>query len=188
MIRKTILLVVITFSFCVSPLFSQDFNVDRFSDISNTELDFSTGNVSARMIEGLGFRYYWATYELNETDLEYRASESGRSSLETIEHIYGLTSFMISSLKLTPAGTEGEVGFEDLRKNTLINLEILERKFKSMNADQFKEFKSGDITFWHIINGPIADALWHTGQIVMLRRASGNPLPKGVNVLMGTKS
>jgi hypothetical protein len=39
--------------------------------------------------------------------------------------------------------------------------------------------------FWNQINGPISDALWHCGQVVMNRRASGNPLQKGVNVFIG---
>ncbi len=37
-------------------------------------------------------------------------------------------------------------------------------------------------------SGPIADALWHTGQIVSFRRSSGNPIPKGVNMLTGERS
>ena len=53
-------------------------------------------------------------------------------------------------------------------------------------------FKRGENTsqlpFWNQINGPISDALWHVGQVVTFRRSSGNPLPKGVNVLTGTKN
>ncbi len=41
--------------------------------------------------------------------------------------------------------------------------------------------------FWNNINGPIADAIWHVGQVVSFRRSSGNPFPKGVSVLTGKK-
>ncbi len=39
--------------------------------------------------------------------------------------------------------------------------------------------------FWNQINGPIEDAIWHSGQIVVLRRASGNPIDPKVNVFKG---
>jgi hypothetical protein len=45
-----------------------------------------------------------------------------------------------------------------------------------------------EFPFWNQINGPISDALWHCGQVVMNRRASGNPLQLGVNVFVGKTS
>ena len=44
---------------------------------------------------------------------------------------------------------------------------------------------TSEFPFWNNINGPIADALWHAGQIVMLRRMSGNPINPKVNVFLG---
>ena len=41
--------------------------------------------------------------------------------------------------------------------------------------------------FWYMLNGPIADALTHVGQITTWRRIAGNPQPNGVNVFKGTK-
>ena len=41
---------------------------------------------------------------------------------------------------------------------------------------------------WNLINGPISDALYHTGQVVSFRRTSGNPIAKGVNVFLGVKN
>ena len=50
-------------------------------------------------------------------------------------------------------------------------------------------FQRGDKTssfpFWHVINGPISDALYHVGQLVSFRRTTGNPLNSNVNVFMG---
>jgi len=48
-------------------------------------------------------------------------------------------------------------------------------------------FGETQFPFWNVINGPISDAIWHTGQVVSFRRTSGNPFPKGVNVLTGKK-
>ena len=39
--------------------------------------------------------------------------------------------------------------------------------------------------FWNMINGPIADALWHAGQVASFRRSSGNPMNPRVDVFMG---
>ena len=39
--------------------------------------------------------------------------------------------------------------------------------------------------FWNLLNGPLADALWHTGQVVAFRRASGNPIDGRVSVFQG---
>ena len=39
--------------------------------------------------------------------------------------------------------------------------------------------------FWNQLNGPIEDAVWHSGQIVVFRRASGNPISKKISVSTG---
>jgi hypothetical protein len=39
--------------------------------------------------------------------------------------------------------------------------------------------------FWNQINGPIEDAVWHSGQLAILRRASGNPINPKASVFSG---
>ncbi|HNP07210.1 MAG TPA: hypothetical protein PKN99_06270 [Cyclobacteriaceae bacterium] len=50
-------------------------------------------------------------------------------------------------------------------------------------------FQSGDkkteYPFWNLLNGPIADAIWHVGQVVSFRRSSGNPINSKAEVLLG---
>ena len=41
----------------------------------------SAGNVIARMIQGLGYRYYWASKDLRTEDLSYRPSKEASSYL-----------------------------------------------------------------------------------------------------------
>ena len=48
-----------------------------------------------------------------------------------------------------------------------------------------KEKGTTELPFWNMINGPIADALWHCGQIVSFRRSSGNPYNSNASVLTG---
>ena len=57
----------------------QEFSLP-FSDISEYPKEFSQANIVSRMIEGLGYRYYWASKSLSETDLEYKSSEDARST------------------------------------------------------------------------------------------------------------
>jgi hypothetical protein len=86
-----------------------------------------------------------------------------------------------------------ELSFEELRKSTLENLALaskLLKEGKEGDMDDYKIiFKRGDNTteypFWNMINGPIADAIYHVGQVVAFRRASGNPIQKGVRMLTG---
>ena len=54
-----------------------------------------------------------------------------------------------------------------------------------MNDSELAEMEkntSRKLPFWYWINGPLADALTHVGQITSWRRISGNPQLKGVNV------
>ena len=43
---------------------------------------FTAGNVAARVIDGLGFRYYWATEGLRDVDLTYKPNDSAQNYLE----------------------------------------------------------------------------------------------------------
>lgn len=156
---------------------------------------FTAETVAARMIDGLGFRYYWATEGLRPEDLDYRPSEGARSSGETIDHILGLTNIIVNSVRQLPngpGGTEAPTTFEGKRKQTLENLQAASNILKTGEGtlDEFPIiFQRGEnrteLPFWNQINGPIADALWHVGQVVTFRRSSGNPFNSNVSVLSG---
>jgi uncharacterized damage-inducible protein DinB len=158
--------------------------------------DYSTGNVIARMIDGLGYRYYWASKDLKEKDLNYRPSEDGRTALETLQHLYGLSLTIVNAPKSEPNIRPLDFtvySYNELRKMTLQNLKKASELVTHKTSNHFNNyeviFKRGEqefeFPFWHMLNGPIADALYHTGQIVVMRRASGNPINPNVNVFMG---
>ena len=58
-----------------------------FHEIGNYPEEYSEINLVSRMIEGLGYRYYWATESLNEKDLMYKQSNDSRTTFEIIEHL-----------------------------------------------------------------------------------------------------
>lgn len=145
---------------------------------------YTAGTVAARMIDGLGFRYYWATEGLRDEDLAYKPGETSRTSSETLDHILGLSNFILGSISKTPMKREeGDLSFKDKRKLTLMNFKKASDILR--HADDLAQFDSSRFPFWNIVNGPIADALWHCGQIVLLRRASGNPFNSKVSVFAG---
>jgi len=163
-----------------------------FSEIGDYPNEFSQSNIVSRMIEGLGYRYYWATKSLNKNDLNYKPSDDSRTTFEVIKHIHELTIMISSSFENKIVDFPSEhYDYKSLREKTLLNLKYIHDELKS-SPDFSKlsiSFQSEDSTmsfpFWNQINGPISDALWHCGQVVMNRRASGNPLQKGVNVFIG---
>lgn len=176
-------------------LFSQ--NKPYYYQIPDTPATYTAETVAARMVDGLGFRYFWATEGLTEKNLSFSPSDSARTLLQTIEHIYGLTNVLLNAVNKQPTKPNPnapQLSFEKLREQTLLNIqkasEILKQKdTKLEDLDMIFERSNGSTRypFWNLVNGPIADALWHVGQVVTFRRSAGNPLPKGVAVLEGKK-
>ena len=169
-----------------------------FYQIPEAPNEISSTNIMLRMVQGLGFRYHWATQDLTEKDLKYRPSKDAISNFETIKHIYNLSNTIYNSTKTsTNIRSEKKVptDYRSLRRETLNNLKLTSEAFESFNDEELKNVKiiiqrkSGNYEFpiWNLINGPISDAIYHTGQLVSFRRTSGNPIPKGVNVFLGIK-
>ncbi len=160
--------------------------------------NYTAGSTAARMIDGLGFRYYWATESLRAEDLSYEPGNRVRSSAQIIDHIYDLSKVIVNAATKTvndrTVVDKKELTFEEKRKRTLVNfrkaskiigasddLSVFTIVFKSENGQR-------SYPFWNNINGPIADAIWHAGQVALLRRASGNPFNGKANVFTGKVS
>ena len=170
-----------------------------FSEIPEAPKEISSSTITARMIQGIGFRYYWATEGLTTKDLSYRPSKDAQSNYETLEHIYSLALTINNAGNSTPnirPLKKMPEDFQNLRKETLIELKVATEKFLSATPTDVGNMKiifqreSGQSSFpiWNLINGPISDAIYHTGQIISFRRTSGNPVAKGVNVFLGKKT
>ena len=186
---------------CVSFLANaQESNSMKNSDLPYYEIPaypekFTNVNVAARLIDGLGFRYYWATEGLRQEDLDYKPSENARDTRSTIEHIYGLSRTVVNASKnqANEGSLNMDISFAEMRKNTLLNFKTASDILKASKKKDLKKmkviFKRGDrvneYPYWNMINGPIADAIWHCGQVVSFRRASGNPFNSKASVFMG---
>ena len=157
---------------------------------------YTAGNVAARVVDGLGFRYYWATEGLRPEDLTFQPNKDGRTSLETITHIYDLSVTIVNATKKAVNDNtvkKPALTFEEMRRKTLDNIKTASAILKKCTDKEMGEFKIvfkcekgiTEYPFWNQLNGPIADALWHTGQVVSFRRGSGNPFNSKVSVLSG---
>jgi hypothetical protein len=145
---------------------------------------YSANTVAARMVDGLGFRYYWATEGLHDEDLAFKPNETGRATSETIENIYSLSKFIRNSiLSDNKDANMLELSFEAKRKETLMNFKVVADVLR--NIETPLELENIEVPFWNIISGPIEDAVWHCGQVVLLRRSSGNPFNSKVSLFNG---
>ena len=84
-----------------------------------------------------------------------------------------------------------DLSYLELREKTLANIKSSIDLLEGYDESDFENNKVifGDLKFdlYNLFHGPISDSLYHIGQIVVFRRASGNPIPKGVNHFMGIK-
>ena len=167
-----------------------------YSEIPASAEKYTAGNVASRLIDGLGFRFYWATDGLRDEDLIFKPDKETRSTIETIEHIYEM-SVMIKNAATQTINTSDQsprLPFHEMRKKTLENLKVASNILRSSSDEDLTrytlKFKQGEklieYPLWNHINGPISDCLWHTGQVVSFRRLSGNPFSDKVNLLSGT--
>lgn len=168
-----------------------------YRQIPNEPEKYNAATVAARAIDGLAFRYYWATEGLRQQDIDYRTTPESRSSGETIDHIHGLAKMVYNAVMEIPnmsGGPAEELSFTEQRTQTLTLLAAASERLKNSKSKDLKRFniifQRGDnqsvLPFWNTLNGPLADALWHVGQVVAFRRASGNPFNSNVSVLRGT--
>lgn len=187
-------LTILILSLLITPLMAQ--TQLPFAEIPEAPSEYTATSVTARMVEGLGFRYYWATEGLRPEDLMFQPNEEARTSEETLDHILGLTTVIINSVKgIANDGSNSAEGldFEQKREKTLMNLKESSDILRASDPEKMNDFNlvfktaagTTEYPFWNQINGPISDALWHVGQMVSFRRSSGNPFNSKVSVLNG---
>ena len=84
---------------------------------------YSGANVAARMIDGLGYRYYWATENLRSEDLQFKPDSTSRTSEEILDHIFGLSKVILNASKGKPnvRTPDADLSWAEKRQKTLDN-------------------------------------------------------------------
>lgn len=156
----------------------------------------TAGTTIGRTLDGLGYRYYWATEGLTEKDLAYEPGNEGRPANDVLDHLHGLSSMILNTAKKMPnirPRPELNLTWEEKRATTLQNIKAASDIFKASSDEEIADFKiifkrgeaENSVPVWHLFNGPIDDAISHVGQITSYRRSAGNPINPFVNVFMG---
>ena len=147
-----------------------------YSRIPDYPESVSATNTISRLVDALGFRFYWATEGLEKSVSDFRPCDSAWSIYEIMGHIWELINWVNKSMY--DQEVEKPESLSTLRQNTLELISRLRGAFGGMQDEELAQFQIKGCPFWNVINGPIADALTHVGQIHVLRRMAGSPSPK----------
>ena len=182
--------VILTFILLMTTILSAQENEIElpYYELPEASNKYTAGTVAARQVDALGFRFYWASESLTEKDLVYKPSDSVRTFLETIEHIYSLSLIVLNStLKKENINEKEEMSYAKLRAQTLLNLKQAADILRA--SDDISHYKiifgTKEIPYWNNINGPISDSIWHCGQLATYRRITGNPINPKINHFSG---
>ena len=140
--------------------------------------------VLVRLVEGIGFRFRWATEGLREQDLAFRPTPDSMSIAELGGHVLELVAWVAKAAGAIPEAPRAPEppAFPEVRQKVLETLASLRARLALMRDEDIAGIRipsrSGPVPWPHLVNGPLADALTHIGQINVLRRSCGNPTPK----------
>ena len=193
---RIIILVTCFISFSLNNIMGQESTIP-YHKIESYPASYTMGGVVSRMLDGLGYRYHWASKDLRADDLSFEPGNEGKNTMETLKHIYELSADALA-LSLgqefkRPRVKVEELDYNALREKTLYNFNEASQNFRKMNDAELANLKvvfafadsKRSFEFWHFLNGQLSDAIYHTGQIVSYRRSSGNPVSKDMNVFTG---
>ena len=141
------------------------------------------GAILSRLVDGIGFRYRWATEGLADADLPFTPAAGCMSLDELLRHIHALLRWILkgTAILVDHAAMEAAGGIA-IRSNTLLLCRELSGWFARATDREVSQLtvrtSRGDaFPFWYLVNGPLADALTHIGQVNSWRRIAGKPVP-----------
>jgi len=152
--------------------------------------------VLRRLVDGLAFRYRWASEGLRAEDLAFRPSEGSMNLGELLDHLRYLARWVQLNLSAALEGHE-PVRYPDccsalpdpagdpllLRTQTLAAWGAMSDALVDAADTDLRRVvlvggkEPSPFPIWNMLNGPLADALTHVGQLNSWRRALGNPAP-----------
>ena len=140
--------------------------------------------VLIRLLDGLGFRYRWATEGLKVEDMEFQPCSSSMKIGELLAHIQGLLLVSEGFITGNEMGKITPASLEERRRKTLDTVVRIREALQGLD-DEFLEnrmysppWDEREFPIWNLINGPLSDALTHVGQIASWRRINDNPILK----------
>ena len=169
-----------------------------YHEIPEYPAEMNAATVLARTVDSLGFRYHWASKDLRESDLDFRAGTDGRTIGDTLNHLHFLVKIIENGFTggvcQLPEQSPG-LTYPELRRDTLKLIKSCSDRLKEITEGQLMTLPVKfdlhgtplEFPYWNLVNGPYCDAHYHVGQIVSMRRAAGNPVDPHVHVFFGKK-
>lgn len=122
----------------------------------------------------LNYRYRGVVRDAPPSFFTYLPPGDGWSAVEVLHHINDLLRFVVrafdkgSVVPISPREPEAEIStFTKL-------LKIVDQHLKGTELKG--EFKGRELTLAVLLQGPLADAMTHVGQLAQLRRQAGAPI------------
>ena len=149
-------------------------------------------NIIVRLLDGLAFRYKWSLEGIDDGFMNFKPSDDSMDVDKLLTHIYGLAVRTYNCF--TPDELSYQIEYNSIEsvKNNTIDIIQKTRDYlinasdeELINMNMVHRASNTSHPFWYAINGPIADALTHVGQIASWRRIYGSPIQKA-NVFFGT--
>lgn len=156
----------------------------EFDELRGYPEKHDVNGVLVRVVNALGYRFHWATEGLRPEDYAFSPGCECFTIGQLVGHVWGLSYWMREELGDMAEFQERPKDPEAVREDVFNHLAALRRLFQRTEAEALFAKTMGGHPFWHLINGPLADALTHTGQITSFRRLNGNPVPPH-NVFLG---
>jgi len=154
-------------------------NIDKlpYRKIPKYSEDINYGFVMSRIIDELGYTYYWASEGLNKEDYvnEHGSKNILYALLENIDQV----SYIIASLALNDPISGNiyvEKSLNELREKTLFNL-------KNTSNKLYLTEDTANLPLWGILSKPISDVKWYIDQIISYRRKNGIPCDERIDPL-----
>ena len=143
----------------------------------------SPGTILQRLVDGSGFRYNLATKDLRDEDLDFRPVASSMSIFELNKHIYHLYRLTTISLGIN-WNSKPDDNFVSYRDLTFQLISAISERLSAITDEELEQVNihlkriEKDFPHWYLINGFLADALTHIGQMISWRRINGNPVDR----------
>ena len=158
--------------------------MDFYKNLPTPPEQVAANSILCRFVDSIGHRFYIATEGLTEKEFRFRPTEESMNIEELMNHLYRLLFWAYRSFNPKAVPNKSITTLAEYRCEILQLCQEF-RNFVSTLSDQ--EIEAVKITLrrtnssypvWYLINGPLADALTHVGQLVSWRRIAGNPISR----------
>ena len=149
----------------------------HFRSVTTYPQQENANGIVMRLIDGLGFRFYWATEGLTEADYGFSPGDGCQTIGELVGHIWGLVNWIHLNVLGEGIAAQRPEDLAGRREQIFQGLCDIRSYIDTVDQDELFALQIDGNPFWHVINGPLSDALTHTGQINSFRRLNGNVVP-----------